>query len=134
VVVSDQSRYIAGVLLLIIVVVEYGGWLLGKIVRGQAPMTNVRDWLVHSAHAHAGILATVALVCQVLADAVALGDVTEWVARIGVPAAAIFMSIFTSLLVSGGLFVASARRTSPSTTPSSGSGGALHRRWPGAFS
>jgi hypothetical protein len=99
---SDESRYVAGVLLITIVTIEFGGWFMTKIVRGQVPMTDFQKAFARAGHAHAGVLVTLGLICQVLADATALGGVADWVARLGVPAAAILMS--------GGFFASSAGR------------------------
>jgi hypothetical protein len=99
---SNDSRYVAGALLLIIVTIEYGGWFLSKIVRGQVPMTDFQRAFARTGHAHAGVLVTLGLICQVLADATSLARVAHWVARLGVPAAAILMS--------GGFLASSAGR------------------------
>jgi hypothetical protein len=101
-VLSDESRYVAGVMLLTIVTIEIGGWFMTKIVRGQVPMTDFQKAFARAGHAHAGVLVTLGLVCQILADATALDGVADWVARLGVPAAAILMS--------GGFFASSAGR------------------------
>lgn len=101
-VLSDESRYVAGVLLITIVTIEFGGWFMTKIVRGQVPMTDFQKAFARAGHAHAGVLVTLGLICQVLADATSLGGVADWVARLGVPAAAILMS--------GGFFASSAGR------------------------
>jgi len=101
-VLSDESRYIAGVLLITIVTIEFGGWFLTKVVRGQVPMTDFQKAFARAGHAHAGVLVTLGLICQVLADATTLDGVAGWVARLGVPAAAILMS--------GGFFASSAGR------------------------
>jgi len=99
-VLSDESRYVAGVMLLTIVTIEVGGWFMTKIVRGQVPMTDFQKAFARAGHAHAGVLVTLGLVCQLLADATTLDGVADWVARLGVPAAAILMS--------GGFFASSA--------------------------
>jgi hypothetical protein len=106
-VLSDESRYVAGVLLITIVTIEFGGWFMTKIVRGQVPMTDFQKAFARAGHAHAGVLVTLALICQVLADATTLGGLADAVARLGVPAAA--------LLISGGFFASSAGsgRTQP---------------------
>jgi hypothetical protein len=101
-VLSDESRYVAGVLLITIVTIEFGGWFMTRIVRGQVPMTDFQKAFARAGHAHAGVLVTLGLVCQILADATALGGAADWVARLGVPAAAILMS--------GGFFASSAGR------------------------
>jgi hypothetical protein len=99
---SDESRYVAGVLLITIVTIEFGGWFMTKIVRGQVPMTDFQKAFARAGHAHAGVLVTLGLICQVLADATTLSGAADWVARLGVPAAAILMS--------GGFFASSAGR------------------------
>lgn len=99
---SDESRYVAGLLLITIVTIEFGGWFMTKIVRGHVPMTDFQKAFARAGHAHAGVLVTLGLVCQVLADATSLDGVAGWVARLGVPAAAILMS--------GGFFASSAGR------------------------
>jgi hypothetical protein len=99
---SDASRSVAGILLITVVTIEFGGWFMTKIVRGQVPMTDFQKAFARAGHAHAGVLVTLGLVCQVLADATSLTGVADWVARSGVPAAAILMS--------GGFFASSAGR------------------------
>jgi hypothetical protein len=69
-------------------------------VRGQVPMTDFQKSFARAGHAHAGVLVTLGLLCQVLADATELTGFFGWVARLGVPLAAILMS--------GGFFASSA--------------------------
>ncbi len=99
---TDPSRVIAGIMLLSIVTIEFGGYFMTKIVRGQVPMTDFQKAFARAGHAHAGVLVTLGLVCLLLADAAGVDGVLSWVGRIGVPAAAILMS--------GGFFAASAGR------------------------
>lgn len=99
---SDDSRIIAGIVLLTVVAVEFGGTFLLKIVRGQVPMTDFQKSFARAGHAHAGMLVTLSLVCLILADATGLTGVAAWIARVGVPAAAILMS--------AGFFLSSAGR------------------------
>ncbi|MDQ7909683.1 hypothetical protein RB614_34695 [Phytohabitans sp. ZYX-F-186] len=101
-VLSDESRYVAGIMLITIVTIEFGGWFMTRIVRGQVPMTDFQKAFARAGHAHAGVLVTLGLICQVLADATTLTGVAGAVARLGVPAAAILMS--------GGFFASSAGR------------------------
>ncbi|WP_242183877.1 hypothetical protein [Saccharopolyspora soli] len=89
---SASSQYIAGVVLLTIVTIEFGGWFLTKIVRGQVPMTEFQRNFARAGHAHAGVLVTLGLVCLVLADATQLTGAFGWIARLGVPLAAVLMS------------------------------------------
>ncbi|WP_412540163.1 hypothetical protein R8Z50_30760 [Longispora sp. K20-0274] len=99
---SEASRNLAGILLLTVVTIEFGGWFLTKIVRGDVPMTDFQKAFARAGHAHAGVLVIFGLVCQLLADATTLTGAAGWVARLGVPAAAILMS--------GGFFASSAGR------------------------
>ncbi|WP_026922669.1 hypothetical protein [Glycomyces arizonensis] len=89
---SDDSRTIAGIVLLTVVTVEFGGTFLLKIVRGKVPMTDFQKSFARAGHAHAGMLVTLGLVCLILADATGLTGFAGWLARAGVPLAAIFMS------------------------------------------
>jgi hypothetical protein len=100
IVLSDASRIVAGVVLLTVVTIEFGGYFMTKIVRGQVPMTDFQKSFARAGHAHAGVLVTLSLICLVLADATDLTGFWGWVARLGVPLAAILMS--------GGFFASSA--------------------------
>lgn len=89
---SAESARIAGIVLLTIVTIQFGGVFLLRIVRGQVPMTQFQKDFARAGHAHAGVLVTLGLVCLVLADATDLTGLAGWVARAGVPISAIFMS------------------------------------------
>lgn len=89
---SDSSRTIAGIVLLTIITIEFGGTFLLRVVRGQVPMTDFQKSFARAGHAHAGMLVTLGLVCLILADATGLTGFAGWIARAGVPWAAIFMS------------------------------------------
>jgi hypothetical protein len=99
---SADSRTTAGVLLLAIVAVEYGGTYLLRIVRGNVPATPFQVSFARAGHAHAGVLVTLALVCQLLVDATSLTGPAASLARSGVALAAILMP--------AGFFLSSARR------------------------
>jgi hypothetical protein len=88
---SADSRTTAGVLLLTIVAVEYGGIFMLKIVRGRQPMTEFQHAFARAGHAHAGVLVVLALVAQILADAASMSGLGEALARNAIPAAAILM-------------------------------------------
>ncbi len=117
---SNESRSIAGVLLLAIVTIEYGGWFMTRIVRGAVPMTDFQKAFARAGHAHAGVLVILSLVALLYVDATGLTGVPLWIARNGIPAAAILMS--------GGFFAASAGkgRTRPN--------GFIRVLWLGALS
>jgi len=104
---SDAARTTSATLLLAIVAIESGGLYLLGIVRGKTPRTPFQLAFARAGHAHAGVLVTLSLVVQLLADATALGQPFALIARSGIPAAAILMP--------AGFFLASAGagRTSP---------------------
>jgi hypothetical protein len=86
---SDEARSTAGILLLTIVAVESGGVFMLRIVRGRVPMTPFQQSFARAGHAHAGVLVLAALVCQIYADSAPLDGFQETLARSGVPLAAI---------------------------------------------
>lgn len=86
---SHASRSTAGILLLTIVAVEYGGFTMLRIVRGRQPATEFQRAFARAGHAHAGVLVILALVAQLLADAAHLHGAADTLARDGIWAAAI---------------------------------------------
>ena len=88
---SASSRTTAGVLLLTIVFIEYGGTYILKIARGREPVTDFQAAFARAGHGHAGVLVILALVCQILADAAAIEGPLELLARNGITAAAVLM-------------------------------------------
>ena len=88
---SAEARTTAGILLLTLVAVEWGGTHLLRLVRGRVPATEFQRTFARAGHAHAGVLVVLALICQVLLDATALTGLPEALARSGVAAAAILM-------------------------------------------
>lgn len=106
-VLSDESRILAGILLLSQVTVETGGLYLLAIVRGAAEVTPFQEKFARAGHAHAGILLVLALICQVLADSTAQTGALDWLSRSGVAVSAVLMP--------GGFFFSSmgAGRTRP---------------------
>jgi hypothetical protein len=89
---SDAARSTAGILLLTILAVEFGGLYLLGVVRGSVPRTPFQRSFERAGHAHAGVLVTLSLIVQVLADATVLAQPFASVARSGIPLAAILMS------------------------------------------
>lgn len=99
---SEATRSTAGVILLTIVFIEYGGWFLLRITRGQVPMTEFQKSFARAGHGHAGMLVTLALLGLVLADAAAMSGPLALFARNGIWAAAVLMP--------AGFFLSSAGR------------------------
>ncbi|HEY3210647.1 MAG TPA: hypothetical protein VGL18_12820 [Actinomycetota bacterium] len=88
---SKDARTTAGVILLTIVAVEYGGTFMLRVVRGRVPATEFQKAFFRAGHAHAGVLVILALVGQILADGAGMHGVPSSLARSGIPLAAILM-------------------------------------------
>jgi len=88
---SPNSRYTAGVILLTIVAIECGGWFMLRVVRGQQPATAFQQAFFRAGHAHAGVLVILSLVGLILADAAQMSGMLAFFARNGIWAAAILM-------------------------------------------
>lgn len=99
---SDATQTTAGILLLALVTVESGGAYLLRVVRGSSPATPFQESFARAGHAHAGVLLVLGLVGLLYADAAGLDGPAWWLARSGVPVAA--------LLMSAGFFLSSAGR------------------------
>lgn len=104
---SAEARLTAGILLLTIVAVEFGGTYMLRVVRGALAVTPFQVAFARAGHAHAGVLVILGLVVQPFADGAGLSGVVGWAARSAIPLAAILMS--------AGFFLSSmgAGRTSP---------------------
>jgi len=88
---SDASRILAGIVLITVVTIEVGGWFMTKIAQGTAPMTEFQKSFARAGHGHAGVLVILSLVGLILVDATGLTGFWLWVARLGIPLAAILM-------------------------------------------
>jgi hypothetical protein len=99
---SDESRILAGILFLSLVTVETGGLYLVKLWKDAAGATPFQIAFARAGHAHAGVLLVLGLIAQLYVDQTDLSGGLGWLARSGVPAAAILMP--------GGFFAASAGR------------------------
>lgn len=55
---SSNTRTTAGVILLTIVAIEYGGWFMLRVVRRSQPATAFQQAFFRAGHAHAGVLVT----------------------------------------------------------------------------
>ena len=101
---SREARLVAGVTLLTVPTIMYGGaTLLGTLTRGAAGISpgnlalDQTQWaLFRAGHAHAGVWVVLSLVIQVLLDSAVLSPKLKWLARVAAPLAAV--------AVSGGFF------------------------------
>ena len=99
---TREARTMAGIILLTVPTIQYGGYFLLTSLRDKNSHYMdyaLRQNFFRAGHAHAGVFVILSLVCQVLADATVLPTPWMWVARIGVPAAAILipMGFFLSM-------------------------------------
>jgi len=99
--VSTDTLHIAGVLLLSIVAVEYGGTYMLRLVRGTIPATDLQLRFSRAGHAHAGVLVILTLVALPYVDATNLGGFWLFVARNGIWISAILMPLGFFLAVAG---------------------------------
>lgn len=98
---SRESKLIAGITLITIPTIVYGGTTLLSLISGYGTgagleLSAAQIPLWRAGHGHAGVLVLLSLIIQPLVDATWLSAPLKWVARLSVPAA--------SLLVSGGFF------------------------------
>lgn len=99
---TREARIMAGIILLTVPTIQYGGYfLLSSLTnRNSGYMDNaLRQNFFRAGHAHAGVFVILALVCQILADSANLPMVWLWLARVGVPLAAVLipMGFFLSM-------------------------------------
>ena len=91
---SRESRMLAGILLVVIPTVMYGGLTLLSVLTGNAPGYNdnpLRHDLWRAGHAHAGVYLVLSLVILRYVDEAALSPSWKWLARVGAPIAAILI-------------------------------------------
>jgi hypothetical protein len=88
---SADARNTAGILLLAIVAVEFGGIYMLRIVREREAVTGFQLAFARAGHAHAGVLVILSLVCLILVGAADVSGLWGTIARSGVPLAAILM-------------------------------------------
>lgn len=91
---SRESRLLAGIILVLIPTVMFGGVsLLGFLTRGEAGYVDnpLRQDLFRAGHAHAGVYLVLSLVMLRYVDEAALSSSLKWLARLGAPIAAILI-------------------------------------------
>jgi len=91
---SRESRMTAGVLLVVLPSVMYGGLSLLMFLIGQAPGyadNPLRHDMWRAGHAHAGVYLVLSLVMLRYVDEAALSPGWKWLARTGAPIAAILI-------------------------------------------
>ncbi|HEX6731490.1 MAG TPA: hypothetical protein VF074_15805 [Pyrinomonadaceae bacterium] len=101
---SRESRLLAGVLLIVLPTVMFGGLSLLRFLITSSPgyVDNpLRQDLFRAGHAHAGVYLVLSLVILRYVDETALGPAWKWLARVGAPIAAILIPAAFFLSVAG---------------------------------
>jgi hypothetical protein len=91
---SRESRLLAGILLVVLPTVMFGGTSLLSFLTAKAAgyVDNpLRHDLFRAGHAHAGVYLVLSLVMLRYVDEAVLGPFWKWLARIGAPVAAILI-------------------------------------------
>jgi drug/metabolite transporter superfamily protein YnfA len=91
---SRESRMTAGVLLVVLPSVMYGGLTLLTLLTGRAAGiadNPLRHDLWRAGHAHAGVYLVLSLVMLLYVDQAMLPPLWKWLARTGAPIAAILI-------------------------------------------
>jgi hypothetical protein len=97
---SRDAKVMAGLTILVVPTIMYGGWtLLGILTQGTvgATVTGLKltetQWaLWRAGHAHAGVWTVFSILLQVLLDATRLSAAVMWVARICAPVSAVALA------------------------------------------
>jgi len=93
---TREAKLMCGIILITVPTIQYGGYFLltSLMNKNSGYMENpLRQNFFRAGHAHAGVIVILSLVCQLLADSAALPGSITWLARIGVPLAAILMPL-----------------------------------------
>jgi hypothetical protein len=117
---TDATKLIAGILLIIVPSIQYGGTFLLQILSGKhSEFNEFQRSMFRAGHAHAGVLVILALVALIFTDQAGLSAPMGWAVRIGFAAAPV--------LISAGFFggAAGGSRTQP--------GGLIALLWIGVF-
>jgi hypothetical protein len=94
--ISVHARLIAGLMFVSVPSIQYGGVFLLSLLskRDSGYVQNpLRQNLFRAGHAHAGVLVILGLMCQLFADAISGPAWLIWIARLGVPTAAILIPL-----------------------------------------
>ena len=99
---SSRSRLVAGVLLILMPAVAYGGTSILSLLVGNPEYADnqLRQDLWRAGHAHAGVLLVLALVTLRYVDEATLPGTLKWFVRHSIPAAAVLLpaAFFLSVL------------------------------------
>jgi hypothetical protein len=88
---SSTTTGSAGILLITIAAVEYGGTFLLGTFGGKKDLTDFQRAFFRAGHAHAGVLLILSLVALLYADSLELSGLGGFAGRSAIPLAAILM-------------------------------------------
>jgi len=90
---TDATKLMAGLLLITMTTIEYGGtFLLGLLSGKQPEFTDFQRSLFRAGHAHAGVLVILALVSLLFTEQTKLSTPIAWAVRVGFVAAPVLVS------------------------------------------
>jgi len=100
---TRESRMLAGILLVVLPSVMYGGLTLFILLTGNSPGyadDPLRHDMWRAGHAHAGVYLLLSLIMLRYVDEAVLSPFWKWLARVGAPIAAILIpaAFFLSVL------------------------------------
>jgi cytochrome b561 len=98
--ISQATATTAGIVLLTVVAIAYGGTFLLRVVRGQAPANDLQQAFFRAGHAHAGVLVILGLVVTLYVDLAGVSGTAAALSRL-VLLAAILMPAGFFLSVTG---------------------------------
>ena len=91
---TRDAKMMSGIVLITIPTIQYGGYFLltSLVDRSSGYMDNpLRQNFFRASHAHAGVFVILSLLCQIMADSANLPAAWLWLARVGVPIAAVLI-------------------------------------------
>ena len=91
--ISSATLNTAGVLLLAVVAIEWGGIYMLSLARGRRTATPFQITFARAGHAHAGVLVILSLVALLYVDASGASGLLGSLARQAIPLAAILMPL-----------------------------------------
>jgi len=90
---TDATKLMAGLLLITVTTIEYGGTFLLGILSGKQPeFTDFQRSMFRAGHAHAGVLVILALVSLLFTEQTKLSTPIAWAVRVGFVAAPVLVS------------------------------------------
>lgn len=109
---SDQARFMIGVLIITIPTIEFGGYFLLSQLGSKSSVirSDLQGSYYRAMHAHAGVLVILAIIGQMLIDVVGFAPTLMWLVRTGFVVAPILIPLGFAL---SGLMVDSANPKRP---------------------